>query len=1036
MTRLITLLGFLSLSVLDLLGQPYTISTVAGTDRLLDGSSAASAPLRQPRSVAADASGNVYIADTTDNRIRKVSFSGTISTYAGTGVPGYSGDRGKAAIAKLSGPTGVAVDASGNVYVADRGNFRVRRITLDGTINTIAGTGSSGYSGDNGLATSARVVPAAVTIDGKGNLYIADGPNYRIRKVDLNGTITTIAGVGTSGFSGDNGPATSALIGLVTEIAVDSAGNIYLADLTAERVRKIDTRGMISTIAGHGDFGYISDGAPANMSIMLPAGVAIDGFGNLLISDLNLSAVRRVDLSTGLIFTIAGNGSSGFLGDNGAATSSEMDGPSGLAVDGNNQIYVADLLNARVRKIASSVITTLAGTGLRDGSPAASAFLNFPEGLAVSATNTAMVADTGDMVARRFGIGGTISTVGQLQAAPHAVAVDQSGNYYVTDDEPLVLKITPAGVTSIVAGNSQDGYSGDNGPATAAMISMPTGVAVDSGNDVYITDFNNNRIRKIGASGTITTIAGNGKFIFSGDNGPALSAGLDPFDIAVDNKNSLYVADRINNRIRKITPDGTIATVAGTGAPGYSGDGGPATSALLNFPTGIAVDNAGNLYLVDGANFVVRRVNANGLITTIAGNGDFFPGSGDGGPAFSAAIAPYRIAVDPAGAVYVTDSINDRVRKLTPTVAVAGGMSIVSGNNQSGTTGTKVAAPLVVKVVDTTGAPLPGVVVSFTVNPAGAATVAPSSAITLNDGTASAIATLGATAGTVTITASATGLSSVATFSLTAISSTAPTISVGGIASAGLSTPPVQALAPNAIATVFGSRFAPDGTARQVSPDDLVDGRIPTNLAGVCVGFGANPLGAVRAPVVGVYPGQINFQVPSLPAGGSTIVVTTNCDTPQAQTSNAAPVTVQAAAPEFFYFLHNGSGHNPIAALNAVTGTFVGAAGLLSGVSFTPAKPGDILTLFGTGFGVTDPAYGPGELPDAAAQVTAPVLISLGNLTLAASDILYVGITQNAGLYQVNLRVPDGVADGDQALVITVGGAPSPAGGFITVSRQ
>jgi uncharacterized protein (TIGR03437 family) len=164
--------------------------------------------------------------------------------------------------------------------------------------------------------------------------------------------------------------------------------------------------------------------------------------------------------------------------------------------------------------------------------------------------------------------------------------------------------------------------------------------------------------------------------------------------------------------------------------------------------------------------------------------------------------------------------------------------------------------------------------------------------------------------------------------------------------------------------------------------------------------------------------------------------VTTNCDTPQAQTSNAAPVTVQAAAPEFFYFLHNGSGHNPIAALNAVTGTFVGAAGLLSGVSFTPAKPGDILTLFGTGFGVTDPAYGPGELPDAAAQVTAPVLISLGNLTLAASDILYVGITQNAGLYQVNLRVPDGVADGDQALVITVGGAPSPAGGFITVSRQ
>jgi uncharacterized protein (TIGR03437 family) len=288
----------------------------------------------------------------------------------------------------------------------------------------------------------------------------------------------------------------------------------------------------------------------------------------------------------------------------------------------------------------------------------------------------------------------------------------------------------------------------------------------------------------------------------------------------------------------------------------------------------------------------------------------------------------------------------------------------------------------------------------------------------------------------VSVTASATGLSTAATFSLTAISSTAPAISVGGIASAGLSTPPVQALAPNAIATIFGSRFAPDGTARQVGPEDLADGKIPTNLGGVCVGFGADRLGAVRAPVFAVYPGQINFQVPSLPPGGTTIVVTTNCDTPQAETSNGVPVTVQATAPEFFYFLHNGSGHNPIAALNALTGTFIGAAGLLPGVTTASARPGDILTLFGTGFGVTDPTFGPGELPGGAAQVTAPVSISLGGVTLAASDILYVGVTQNAGLYQVNLRVPVGVPDGDQALVITVGGAASPAGAFITVSRQ
>ena len=1036
MMRIISSLGFLCLSVFDISAQRYTISTVAGTNRLLDGGNAASAPLREPRSVAIDPAGNLYIADTSDNRIRKVNVSGIISAYAGTGVPGFSGDRGNAKLAELSGPTGVAVDGSGNVYVAERDNFRIRRISLDGTINTVAGNGTAGFSGDTGPALSAQITPLAVAVDNKGNLFIADGTNYRIRKVDSNGTITTIAGTGASGYSGDNGPANSALIGLITSLAVDLAGNVYLADLTRERVRKIDTAGMITTVAGSGDFGYIDDGLPATSEIMLPDGVAVDGSGNLLISDINLNLVRRVDLSTGLIFTVAGNGNPGFLGDSGAAINGEMNAPAGLAVDGNNQIYVADVLNQRIRKVAGSIITTYAGTSDRDGGPALSAFLNLPEGLAISGAGNVLVADTGDMVARRFSVGGAISTVGQVLAAPHGVAVDAAGDYYVSEDEPLVLKITPAGVTSIVAGISQDGYSGDGGPATAAMISMPTGVAVDSGNNVYFTDYNNNRIRRVSASGTITTIAGNGRFIFSGDNGPALSAGLDPLDVAVDNKNNLYVADHVNNRIRKITPDGMIATVAGTGASGYAGDGGPATSALLNSPTGVAVDNGGNLYIADNGNSVVRRVTSGGLITTIAGNGNFLPISGDGGPAISATVAPYRISLDSTGSVYISDSINDRVRKLTPNVVTAAGMSIVSGNNQSGTTGATLPATLVVQVVDGTGVGVPGVIVGFTVNPAGSATVSPSPAITLNDGTASATVTLGTTAGAVTVTASATGLASVAMFSLTAISPTAPTISAGGVASAGLSSPPVQALAPNAIATIFGSQFAPDGTARQAGPDDLVNGNLPTNLAGVCVGFAPNPLGAVRAPVFAVYPGQINFQVPSRPAGSSTILVTTNCDTPQAQTSNAVPVIVQATAPEFFYFLHNGSGHNPIAAVNAVTGTFVGAAGLLSGVTFAPAKPGDVLTLFGTGFGATNPAFDPGVLPSAAAQVTAPVSISFGGVTLDPSDILYTGVSQNAGLYQVNLRVPDGVTNGDQSLVITVGGVSSPAGGFITVSSQ
>jgi uncharacterized protein (TIGR03437 family) len=269
------------------------------------------------------------------------------------------------------------------------------------------------------------------------------------------------------------------------------------------------------------------------------------------------------------------------------------------------------------------------------------------------------------------------------------------------------------------------------------------------------------------------------------------------------------------------------------------------------------------------------------------------------------------------------------------------------------------------------------------------------------------------------------------TFSITAnavVSPTAPVISAAGIVSGGLSGPPLTTVAPNAIATIFGERFAPAGTARQVGQQDLVDGKIPTNLAGACAIFGTQ-----LAPILGVYPGQLNVQVPQLPAGVTQVQVITQCGTPQAQTSNTETVIIQATEPEFFYFVHTGAGHNPIAAINALTKGYVGTPGLAPGSSFTPAQRGDLLTLFGTGFGATNPPFGPGELPAGAAQVTAPASITFGGVQLAAADILYVGVTQNAGLYQVNLRVPAQVPDGDQPVVITIGGAASPPGGYITV---
>ncbi len=1015
--------------------QPYTISTIAGTDRLLNGSSATAAPLRDPIAVAADSSGNIYIADDTDNRIRKVDKNGIISTFAGTGIPGLSGDLGQANAAQLNTPMGIALDSKGNMYVADEGNFVIRRISADGTINTIAGNGNPSAAGDNGPAASAQIDPSAVALDTQGNYYIADGYNYRIRKVDSNGIITTIAGTGRFGYSGDNGPAASATIGYVTDLTVDNAGNIYLADYDNFAVRKIDPTGMITTIAGGITFGSVDGGVPATTAIMIPSGVALDGSGSLYISDtdLNNTVLWRVDLSSGIIYVVAGTGQVGFQGDGGVAMAAELSDPGGL-VFSNGTLYFADTGNSRVRKVANGTINTIAGTSIRNNGPATAAFLNLPEGLAIDSTGDIVVADTGDYEARRFLSGGNINAFGQLLGTPYGVAADHSGNFYVTEEEaaypsenPHVLKIEPDGTTSIIAGNGADGYGGDGEPATGAGINLPQGIAVDQTGNIYFADSGNHRVRMIDAQGNIHTVAGNGSALFSGDGGKATAAGMDPVDVAVDSLGDVFIADAKNSRIREVAANGVITTVAGSGVPGYIGDGGSAIAAALRAPTGIAVDQTGNLYIADFGNSVVRRVTSGGLITTIAGNGTLTPSSGDGGPAAAATLSSWGVKVDKAGNVYVTDWFNDRVRQLTPLVVKSAAMTIVSGNGQSATVGGALTDPLVLKVTDTTGAGIPGVFVSFTVSPEGAATITPSPALTLNDGTVSLTVTLGNTPGPITITAVSYAVPNI-TFSITAIASNAPSILTGGITSAGLSNPPVNVLSPNAIVTIFGQNFAPAGSATGAT---LVHGQLPTNLAGVCVDFGVT-----RAPIFAVFSSQINVQVPAVSPGNVPVQVITGCDTSAAVASEPVSVPAQATAPEFFYFITNLTGVNPIAAVNSLTGAYIGAPGLLPGATFTPAKPGEYITLFATGFGATKPSFAPGVLPSGTANVTAAISIQFGGIMLdPKSEILYVGVSQFAGLYQVNLRVPAGIADGNQPLVITVGGVASSPNAYVTVKK-
>jgi len=426
-------------------------------------------------------------------------------------------------------------------------------------------------------------------------------------------------------------------------------------------------------------------------------------------------------------------------------------------------------------------------------------------------------------------------------------------------------------------------------------------------------------------------------------------------------------------------------------------------------------------------------VTTGGLIRSIAGNGILAPASGDGGPARAAAMNPVRVAVDSRERIYVSDFNNDRVRLLTPMPVPPAAISIVSGNNQSAVAGMPLASRLVVNVTQSSGAPVPGAVVTFSVSPADAAILNPATALTLDDGTASTSVTLGMQPGGVMVTAATPGVNGVV-FNITsnpAISPTAPKIAPGGIASAGLSIPSVRVLAPGGIATIFGENFAPAGTAKQVGPGDLVNGKVPTDLVGACV-----QIGNQRSPMLNVYPGQLNIQVPQLPTGDTSAVVINKCGTDNQELSQPEPVTIGASSPEFFYWAQNADGHNPIAALNVTTGAYVGAAGLLPHHNFAPAAPGDVLTMFGTNFGATDPAFPPGVIPKGIARVTAPVSMTIGGVNVPAKNLLYVGLTQFPGVYQVNVKIPAGVADGNQPTVLTIGGAASPLHPYIAVKHK
>ncbi len=639
----------------------YHIETVAGSANMGDGGPATAAQISNIQGIAVDRWGNLYLSDTDNHRVRKISTNGVISTVAGTGVAGFSGDGGPAATAQLNLPYGLAADLAGYLYVADLGNDRVRRIGPDGVISTVAGNGNRGSSGDGGAATGAQLLtPRNVAVDAAGNLYFSEFEGHRVRKVTPDGKISTVAGTGVAGFSGDGFPAVNAQLDFPAGLAVDRLGAMYIADSQNRRVRKILAGGVISTVVGGSPSTalgtpvaiavdvagtlYVADsgnivvcsytvaGAWTNVTgttgqLTAPHDLAVDLNGALYVAD----GVRIRKVGNGQIRTVAGDGYLHAIGDGGLATDALLSQPSAIALNGAGSLYIADTGTQRVRQVLpTGVIQTLVGTGVADSAAdnvvAAAATLNSPMGVALDAAGNILIADTGNQRIRQVGADGRIRNlagtgVGGLGAegmppaqtplnGPRGVCTGRGGTLFVVDTaNHRVLQAAPQALVVTAAGNGAPGGAGDGGPARLAQLNRPSACALDSAGNLFIADTLSHRIRKVDLSGTISTVAGTGAAGFSGDGGPAIAGSISaPAGVVVDDNGDIFIADTGNNRIRQVTPDGLIHTVAGQDAAGFSGDGGPAASAQINGPGGLLLDGAGDLYFADTGNNRVRRL--------------------------------------------------------------------------------------------------------------------------------------------------------------------------------------------------------------------------------------------------------------------------------------------------------------------------------------------------------------------------------------------------------------------------------------------
>ena len=661
----------LQLNVGRLAGTPFGGSYVDGTG--------SAARFALPHGVATDDAGNIYVADDANNVIRKI-VAGVVTTLAGNTTVGPSDGRGSGA--QFNHPNGIAFDrSSGTLVVADSSNHIIRRVTLDGLVTTIAGTAGK-FGSTNGTGAAARFTyPEGVAVDGAGNIYVTDVSNHLIRKITPAGVVTTLAGSTVPGH--DDGFGSSARFNYPWGITSDNAGTLWVADTDNHTIRKISPEGRVTTVAGlASNEGGAKDGVGEAARFDFPHALTNDGAGNVYVADTNNHSIRKIT-PDGTVTTIAGELNILGWGD-GTGSVAHFYRPGGIAFDATTgYLVVADYYNNTIRRVSTSGVTnTIAGAAQQYGSTdgiGANARFSFPEGVSTDAAGNAYVVS--DCTVRKITPDGTVTTIAGKYATPgstdgtgaaarfnypQGIAVDRnSGIIYVADTyNHTIRKITQAGVVTTfagLAGNPDEVYYKD-GTGSVARFFDPWGLAVDSLGNVYVADEYNQRIRMIEPAGVVTTFAGDG---YQGNyNGGALDSSFRfPTGVAVDAARNVYVADYSNNVVRKITQTGQVTTLAGnTNSSGYAD--GQGVAAQFHHPSGVAADAAGNVYVADYSNHVIRRISTTGAVTTVAGVYDS-PGNVNGVGSEARFFFPTALAVDPGGRLLIADESNHALRVAT-----------------------------------------------------------------------------------------------------------------------------------------------------------------------------------------------------------------------------------------------------------------------------------------------------------------------------------------------------------------------------------